>query len=62
MLETIGSIIAFICAVYVIYNVWVANPHPSMLGKIGWTVAAVIFNIITAIVYYFVGNKTIDRR
>ncbi len=53
---TLGNIIWLIgvlCAVWVIYDVWTKkNMEPPM--KILWTVCALIFSVITAIVYYFV--------
>ena len=53
----VGGLIALACAVWVIYDVWAVNKKLSSNMKIVWTVFAVFFNIITAIVYYFVGRK-----
>lgn len=53
----IVGIIALICAIWVIYDVWAVNRKLSDVAKIVWTIFAVIFSIITAIVYYFVGKK-----
>jgi hypothetical protein len=51
------GVIAVICAVLVIYDVWTNNKKLSDTAKIVWTVLAVIFSILTAIVYYFIGRK-----
>ena len=50
---TIISIIAFVCAVWVHYEVW-AKQKMSLGAKIIWTIFAFIFNIGTAIDFYFV--------
>ena len=55
LMEFIIGIIAIICALYVIINVW--GSGESGLVKIVWTIAAIFFSIITAIVYYFIGPK-----
>ena len=54
-MEFIFGIIALICALYVIINVW--GSGESTLAKLVWTIAAIFFSIITAIVYYFIGPK-----
>ena len=54
-MEFIIGIIAIICALYVIINVW--GSGESGFVKIVWTIAAIFFSIITAIVYYFIGPK-----
>ncbi|MDD5086801.1 MAG: PLDc N-terminal domain-containing protein [Candidatus Nanoarchaeia archaeon] len=51
------GIIALVCAIWVIYDVWTNNKKLSSGAKIVWTIFAVLFNIITAIVYYFIGKK-----
>ncbi len=48
------GLIALVCAVWVIYDVWTKNTKLSQNHKIIWTIAAVFFNVITAIVYYFI--------
>jgi Tfp pilus assembly protein PilZ len=53
----IVSIIALVCAVWVIYDVLVKNKKLSVAAKVIWIVCAVLFSIITAIVYYFIGRK-----
>lgn len=54
----IFGLVALICAVWVIYDVWAVEKSMKQNNKIIWTICAVIANIITAIVYYFmVKNK-----
>ena len=55
-MEFIFGIIAIICALYVIINVW--GSGASGVAKVVWTVAAIFFSIITAIVYAFIGPKS----
>ncbi len=54
---SIIGIVALICAIYVIYDVWSNQPSMSSGKKILWTIFALIFSIITAIVYYFTHKK-----
>jgi len=51
------TIIALICAVWVIYDVLAKNKKLSAVEKIIWIICAILFSIITAIVYYFIGKK-----
>ncbi len=51
---SIIGLVALICAIWVIYDVFTKNKKLSDAMKILWTVLAIFFNIITAIVYYFV--------
>jgi len=51
------GIIALLCAIWVIYDVWTKNTKLSQTHKIIWTISAVIFSIITAAVYYFIEKK-----
>jgi hypothetical protein len=51
------GIVAIICAIWVIYDVWVKQKSMSAVSKILWTVFALIFSIITAIVYYFTKKR-----
>lgn len=53
----IVGVIALICAVWVIYDVWANQKKMADGHKILWTIAAIVFNILTAIVYYFVSKK-----
>ncbi|MEN8230445.1 MAG: PLDc N-terminal domain-containing protein [Bacteroidota bacterium] len=54
---SIIGIIALICAIWVIYDVWVNQKKMSAGSKLLWTIFAIIFSIITAIVYYFKKKK-----
>ena len=54
---TILYIVSIICAIYVLYDVWAVQKSMSGVTKIIWSICALIFNIITAIVYYFVVKK-----
>jgi uncharacterized membrane protein len=61
ILGSILGILAIIAAVWVIYDVLVNNRRLSDGMKIFWIVLAIIFSIITAIIYYLVGrNKRND--
>ena len=55
-MNNIIGIIALLCAIWVIYEVW-AKQKMSTGSKIIWTVCALIFNIITAIVFYFTKKR-----
>ncbi len=54
-MESIIGIVALICAIYVIYSVWTSKESTG--GKVLWTILALLFSIITAIVYYFMKKK-----
>jgi prolipoprotein diacylglyceryltransferase len=49
--------IALLCAYWVIYNVSTRHKHWDSKKKLTWIICAILFNIITAIVYYFVEYK-----
>ena len=51
------GVIAVLAAVWVIYDVMVNNRRLSDGMKVLWIVCAVLFSIITAIVYYLVGRN-----
>jgi len=53
-MEFIGGfgVIAVICAVLVIYDVFTKQKKMKENQKIIWTVCAILFNVLTAIVYY----------
>ena len=57
LLNNILGIIALVCAIWVIYDVFTNNRKLSTGMKILWTVLAILFSIITAVVYYFVYKK-----
>lgn len=47
-------IVAVLCAVWVIYDVFTHQKRMRTEYKVLWTIAAVIFSIATAIIYYFI--------
>ena len=57
MYQTIIGLISLICAVWVIYDVWAVNKKKTTGIKVLWTVLAIFFSIITAIVYYFLEKR-----
>lgn len=54
LLETVIGIVALICAIWVIYDVFTNNKKLKIEMKVIWTIAALLFSILTAIVYFFV--------
>jgi len=54
---TLLWILGIVCAVWVIYDVFANKKSLGTGMKILWTVLAICFSIITAIVYYFVYKK-----
>ena len=50
------GVIAVLAAIWVIYDVIVKNKGLSDAMKVLWIICAVLFSIITAIVYYFIGR------
>jgi hypothetical protein len=53
----IFGLVALVCAIWVIYEVMTRHKHWSSLKKLLWIVFAIIFNIITAIIYYLTEYK-----
>tara|TARA_Y100000310_G_scaffold199260_1_gene199258 strand:+ start:1669 stop:1848 length:180 start_codon:yes stop_codon:yes gene_type:complete len=51
------GLLGLILAIWVIYDVLVNQQAMSTGMKVLWIILALIFNIITAIVYYFVVKK-----
>ena len=61
VLEIVGSIvglIGLICAIWVIYDVWANQRGLDTVMRIVWTIAAIVFSIITAIVYFLVVKRS----
>ncbi len=56
MLNNILGIVALICAIWVIYDVWTKQKMGTGM-KVVWTILALVFNIITAIIYYFMKKR-----
>lgn len=46
------ALLAFVAAVWVIYHLWTKNNRLTDTEKLVWTIAAVAFSIITAVIYY----------
>lgn len=50
-------LLGIIAAVWVIYDLWTKNKRLTDTEKLVWTIAAVVFSILTAIIYYFTQYK-----
>ena len=50
-------LVGLICAIWVIYDVWVVNRYLDETSKVLWTVLALIANFLAAIIYYVVHKK-----
>lgn len=57
MFNTILWIIGTACAIWVIYDVVTKQKKMKTGEKVLWILGAIIFSIITAIVYYFVKKQ-----
>ena len=55
--ESILGIVALVFAILVIYDVFAKQKKMSTGMKVLWTVLALLFSIVTGIVYYFVVYK-----
>lgn len=55
--EWIFGIVALACAIWVIYDVLASNRGLSDGMKVFWIIFAVIFSIVTAIIYFLVGRN-----
>ena len=53
----VGGAIAFFCMVWVIYEVWAVNKNLTTGYKVLWTIAALFFNVLSAILYYFMVKR-----
>lgn len=54
------ALIAIIAAVWVIYHLWTKNNRLTDTEKLIWTVCAIAFSIVTAIVYYLTQYRKIQ--
>ncbi len=52
-MENLLYVIGLICAVFVIFQVWAKQPTMGAGEKVVWTIAAIFFSVLTAIIYYF---------
>jgi NhaP-type Na+/H+ or K+/H+ antiporter len=50
------GILALVCAIYVIYDVWNDRYMPTNT-RLLWTIMALLFNIITAVIYLIQKKK-----
>lgn len=57
MLSTILGIIAIIAFIWVVYDVIAVNKKMSTGKKVLWIILAIIFNILTAIIYFLIYKK-----
>ncbi len=54
--------IGVVCAVLVIYDVFTKQKKMKDCHKIAWTIFAILFSILTAIVYYFAVKRKEKKR
>lgn len=57
MAYTVIGIIGLAAAIWVIYDVFTNQKKMDTGKKVLWTIAAILFSIITAIVYLIVNKK-----
>jgi NhaP-type Na+/H+ or K+/H+ antiporter len=55
--QGILGVVAVVCIILVIYDVFANQKRMKPEMKIVWTILAILFSIITAIVYYFAVKK-----
>ncbi|MEQ8714395.1 MAG: PLDc N-terminal domain-containing protein [Cyclobacteriaceae bacterium] len=56
-MNNIMYIVALVAAVWVLYEVWTQQKGMSTGSKIIWSICALLFSIITAIVYFFMKKR-----
>lgn len=56
-MENILYIAAVVAAVWVIFDIVTKQKRMPVLQKILWVVAALVFSLITGVVYFFVVKK-----
>lgn len=57
LVANIWGLIALASAIWVIYDVMTQNKGLSDMKKIIWIVVALIFGILGAVLYYFLGRN-----
>ncbi|ADE36465.1 PLDc N-terminal domain-containing protein [Methanohalophilus mahii] len=57
VLEEIWGIVTLLATIWVIYDVFTNNRRLSTIMKIIWVLAALLFGVLGAIAYYFIGKK-----
>ncbi len=50
-------LLGIIAAVWVIYDVWSQNTRLTDTEKLIWTICAIFFSVITAIIYYITQKR-----
>jgi len=60
-MNNIIGIIAIICAIYVIYDVFAVQKRMSFGSKVLWTIFALLFSILTGHRLFFHGEKEVAR-
>lgn len=53
MFQMILGILALVSAIWVIYDVFTKNKKVKKELKLVWAICAILFSIVTAIVYFF---------
>jgi hypothetical protein len=51
------AVFYIVCAVWVIYHVWTKNRQLTDTEKLIWTISAVVFSFLTAVIYYVVQKR-----
>lgn len=54
---SLGGMIHFAAMAWVLYEVWIVKKEMEDGKKILWSIAAMFFSIITAILYYVIEKK-----
>ena len=49
--------VVLVSALWVIYDVWSINKKLNQSAKLFWTVLALLFSVLTAVVYFFMFKK-----
>lgn len=57
MIESIWGLLVLLSVIWVIYDVVTQNQRLSGAMKVVWILVALVFGILGAAVYYFVGRK-----
>jgi hypothetical protein len=57
LITTIWGLLVLLAVIWVIYDVVTQNKSLSTVMKIVWILVALIFGIIGAVVYYFIGKS-----
>jgi uncharacterized membrane protein YidH (DUF202 family) len=55
--EFVLGIVGLVCAILVIYDVFAKQKKMKLSTQVIWTVLAIVFSIITAIIYFLFVKK-----